>query len=402
MLKIRIKNLFGYFNYEFCTSDGRITILTGPNGFGKSTIIKFLNAIGNSELNFFVDVVFDEFELENMETQKKILIKKQKESIEINSEKISNRDILLLSRGRRSKNAEENEKSYTSYQKSIRSMREMFETVNLIKEQRLIRNIERRSPHQVSTIRDYQRGYERDWVEVVEEIPDKLAEKMRAIGSEYSRVSNMLDSTYPERLFRQEKGISEEEFYSELQLMKDKIEKLNRNGVGSIKALENVDFKQEDARALKIYFDDFNKKYETYRILVERLELFTEIVNKRFKFKRIEISNEEGMVIRGDNCKLIRLSCLSSGEKEIIVLFYTLLFEIMDNSLLLIDEPEISLHIAWQRLFSEDLKKIADLKNVDVLVATHSPQIVNGNRNIQVDLGELYKNGLNQRSTDKG
>ena len=94
--------------------------------------------------------------------------------------------------------------------------------------------------------------------------------------------------------------------------------------------------------------------------------------------------------------KPIPLSRLSSGEKEILVLFYNLLFENTDGGILLVDEPEMSLHIVWQRMFIDDLKKIAALRNLTVIIATHSPQIINGNRNIQIDLGELYKDGLNK------
>ena len=154
---------------------------------------------------------------------------------------------------------------------------------------------------------------------------------------------------------------------------------------------------------MKVYFDDFEKKYDNYTDLVERLELFVEIINKRFLFKRVEISSNEGLIIRDKHTeKEIDLLKLSSGEKETIVLFYNLLFEISSGEILLIDEPEISLHIAWQRMFINDLKKIAELRNLTILVATHSPQMISGNRNIQIDLGELYKNGLSERKQDKG
>lgn len=46
-------------------------------------------------------------------------------------------------------------------------------------------------------------------------------------------------------------------------------------------------------------------------------------------------------------------------------------------SLLLIDEPEISLHLHWQIEFHENLKKMLEgLRNLHVVVATHSPIIV--------------------------
>ncbi|MCI9446760.1 MAG: ATP-binding protein [Lachnospiraceae bacterium] len=124
--------------------------------------------------------------------------------------------------------------------------------------------------------------------------------------------------------------------------------------------------------------------------------MFTDIVNRRFCFKKVEISNESGVEVIDESGGNIDLQKLSSGEQETLVLFYQLLFEVPDQVLLLVDEPEISLHVAWQRMFIEDLRMIAERKCGKVIVATHSPQIVNGNREIQRDLGEMYKNGLNQ------
>lgn len=88
------------------------------------------------------------------------------------------------------------------------------------------------------------------------------------------------------------------------------------------------------------------------------------------------------------------MSQLSSGEKQEIILFYKLIFETPENTLLLIDEPEISLHIAWQKKFMDDLYKIIKFKNLNVIVATHSPQIINHRWENQIDLGELYEQKL--------
>mgnify|MGYP002186085282 FL=1 len=70
-------------------------------------------------------------------------------------------------------------------------------------------------------------------------------------------------------------------------------------------------------------------------------------------------------------------------------MFYELIFESEKNTHLLIDEPEISLHIEWQLNFLNDLLKIVDKKQFKVTVATHSPQIISNHWDIQVDLGEL-------------
>lgn len=64
--------------------------------------------------------------------------------------------------------------------------------------------------------------------------------------------------------------------------------------------------------------------------------------------------------------------------------------------MLLIDEPEISLHITWQKKFLDDLLEVAKHIDIQVIVATHSPQIVSNHMDIQIDLGELYGAELNQ------
>lgn len=126
---------------------------------------------------------------------------------------------------------------------------------------------------------------------------------------------------------------------------------------------------------------------------IEQLDLFTDIINSRLNFKEIKISRDKGIgVYKSDTKEQLKLNKLSSGEKQEIVLFYELIFESDKNICLLIDEPEISLHIEWQLKFMDDLLKIADKKKFKVIVATHSPQIINNHWEIQIDLGELYGN----------
>ena len=66
---------------------------------------------------------------------------------------------------------------------------------------------------------------------------------------------------------------------------------------------------------------------------------------------------------------------LSSGEQHELVLLYDLLFNVQPGALVLIDEPEISLHVSWQKRFIEDLQRISRLVKFRSVVATHSPQI---------------------------
>ena len=73
----------------------------------------------------------------------------------------------------------------------------------------------------------------------------------------------------------------------------------------------------------------------------------------------------------------MELNQLSSGEQHEVVLLYELIFNARQNTLVLIDEPELSLHVTWQKEFLTDLIKIISLQNIQVLIATHSPTIIN-------------------------
>ena len=80
---------------------------------------------------------------------------------------------------------------------------------------------------------------------------------------------------------------------------------------------------------------------------------------------------------------------LSSGEQQELVLLYDLIFKGEKETVILIDEPEISLNVSWQRDFLDDMKKIVGINEFSILIATHSPQIINDNWDMVETLGEL-------------
>ena len=53
---------------------------------------------------------------------------------------------------------------------------------------------------------------------------------------------------------------------------------------------------------------------------------------------------------------------------------------------MLVDEPENSLHVAWQKMIISDLMQIAKIKKLQLIVATHSPTIVSYGSDYAVDL----------------
>lgn len=393
MTKIIVTKLFGRFDYEFDMGDmskSGIIILSGPNGFGKTVILECINAISASDLSFFFNLNFKSFEVNRSETGFGIQIKKQNDELIVNGIVLSEKQLNYWGRDGRLKfiDGNDTEKLYII----LKDMQKVFGDIRYIKEQRLI---EVQSMETVVSRQNNRKSVQK--ILTVNSIQKKLEKQIRNLDSVYSQLSNELDRTFVKRLFELKEGISEAEFNEKIDQVRKKVQKLNDSGISKMGTLDVTTFKKEDARALKIYFDDFDKKYQVYEKMIEQIELFKQIVNAHFRFKQLKITDKQSLeVIDNETKERIRLSYLSSGEQEILVLYYKLLFEIPEKKIVLIDEPEISLHIAWQRMFAQDLEKIVKLRNIFAVVATHSVQIVTGNRHIQYDLGEMYKNGLNQ------
>lgn len=72
--------------------------------------------------------------------------------------------------------------------------------------------------------------------------------------------------------------------------------------------------------------------------------------------------------------KRIEISELSSGEQNILTILFHLIFDTTKNAIILIDEPEISLHIIWQQMLADALYRLSNdsKNNMQVIVASHS------------------------------
>jgi predicted ATP-dependent endonuclease of OLD family len=81
---------------------------------------------------------------------------------------------------------------------------------------------------------------------------------------------------------------------------------------------------------------------------------------------------------------------LSSGEKQLLIQFLEILLQ-EDKSLIFIaDEPELSLHLRWQDKLLKTLRSLN--KNAQLIVATHSPEIVSEYSDNIVNMKEIVFN----------
>lgn len=138
---------------------------------------------------------------------------------------------------------------------------------------------------------------------------------------------------------------------------------------GAINDLPNGDF-------LKYYINKLISIYDNQKPLSDRLSRFTEVCNKYLVNKEI-IYNESTLQVdilsKDDNNTKIDIDDLSSGEKQIVSIFSKVYLDLSTPSIFVIDEPEISLSIEWQKQFLID---IYNSKKISLMIATtHSPFI---------------------------
>ncbi|MCM1263580.1 MAG: AAA family ATPase [Butyrivibrio sp.] len=121
------------------------------------------------------------------------------------------------------------------------------------------------------------------------------------------------------------------------------------------------------------------ENYDIQKSYDDRITKFTNTCNKYLNGKQfhynkstldlnIYLDNE-----KDENKRVISLTQLSSGEKQIVSLFSKLYLESNEKSIVIIDEPELSLSLPWQKMLLPDIMRT---ENCDLLLTvTHSPFI---------------------------
>lgn len=409
---IKIENLFEIFDYDIKYPDGEnVMIITGPNGFGKTQILNILFNLFNRKFLFFYKLVFDKitvFLSDNISIQIIKVIEennqglnfyffdgdKQIASLPVSAEaniadyiesKYSNiRELepgkwfdrrypkILSSAELIAEYADEISIKLPTENEQIKNILNSL-NVHIIREQRLFKKVS-------SSERDYRRNIDKEQTVMTntiqiysEELRDLITDRIK----KYTTEAQSLDSSYTKRLISEQNLASKEEYDLKSSKIKTKQEKLQKNGLYE-NTQDELGYSENDAKALWVYLNDLEKKLSVFDDLLVKLELFTDILNKRrFTYKSIKISKDKGFYFEMQNGKELNLNELSSGEQHEVIMLYELIFKTEPNILVLIDEPEISLHITWQKKFVTDILKIIDIQQFQVLIATHAPGIIN-------------------------
>jgi energy-coupling factor transporter ATP-binding protein EcfA2 len=144
--------------------------------------------------------------------------------------------------------------------------------------------------------------------------------------------------------------------------------------------LQDIDTKKDLNVEQKISAHFLNSLLSIHGAQRERevpIRKLIEIVNKYLSHKSLEFnSNTFELAVRRtdiDNSREVPLYGLSSGEKQIVSLFSHIFLSGYRNYFVVIDEPELSISVAWQKRFLQDLKDTGRCSGL--IAVTHSPFI---------------------------
>ncbi|MCU0286442.1 MAG: AAA family ATPase [Acidobacteria bacterium] len=446
IIKIEVKKLFGIFDHEIPLKTGEhITIIHGPNGYGKTILLSLVNAVFNSKYSMLFKIPFKELII-SFDDKSTLCVKKNIDDFIIEREKSKNGNALELEFSkprltpktfkilpptdldpgglpiplriieREIPNLERIAPSLWLYlptgekfslddvldrfadrlpfqfikqnRKEERWFKEIKESIDIhfIEAQRLLRL------SQTHINREFEAR--NSMVPAVLNYSKELAESIQEKLAEYGTLAQSLDRTFPTRLIKEKKksGNKSDRNRLDQDLNELKLKRLKLFAVGLLEQeqgkddedLQKVDDSNIDV--LSIYTKDVKEKLSIFDDLAEKIDLLVKIINNRFSYKQISINKKDGFVFKTPNGKTIPAVNLSSGEQHELVLLYEMLFKVKPNSLILIDEPELSLHVGWQQQFLKDLEQITRLGSFDVLMATHSPDVINERWDLTIEL----------------
>lgn len=210
----------------------------------------------------------------------------------------------------------------------------------------------------------------------IEELINKNLENIRAIAiSGYNEMTGILLKQYLSSNIKDSKNykIDSQKLNIALDRIGNKIDETTKEKIKS-EITNNKGVNNENKYLLNL-LENLINNYEKQNEYDEKIRNFTNTCNKYLNGKRFEYneSNVEVNIINIASDTHININNLSSGEKQIISIFAKLYLDTENESIILIDEPELSLSIRWQSMLIPDIVNTGKCNKI--VAVTHSPFI---------------------------
>lgn len=444
LVRVEFTKLFGYFDYSIDFHD-TVTILHGLNGCGKTTMLQTINAVFNKEMD---TIKSTDLQSVSFFFSTGAILKIDRKKIYLDPEKEKATGIIYLAysiieNGKETvfdsfENTDEYQDIVKRFLKGYRpfpflerinestwydrkretklNLEEVIAEYGTIIFRRYSREyLEDDIPQPVQDIlasmdvrliaadrltvaKRVERQYGEDNIKIerrVNLIAKDLSQKIRDTIQQYAQLSQAKDRTFPLRAIKQSSPLTVDEIKSKMIELESKRKEFVDTGIleeeqDDIGIHDLLDAITESNRQnLSLYAIDTEEKLNALSSLSSSINLFRNLIDKNFNNKRIVFNKDYGFrFVATYSDSTILPQSLSSGEQHELVMFYDLIFNASENTLILIDEPELSLHIKWQLDYVDELLQIISATKFSAVLATHSPQIIHDKWDLMVSLSE--------------
>jgi predicted ATP-dependent endonuclease of OLD family len=152
--------------------------------------------------------------------------------------------------------------------------------------------------------------------------------------------------------------------------------------LGTVKSIgaKSVDLHGIDNSLLELYRSILEERNSERRKAFQKSQDFESSINRFLDHKTLKIGGVHSrgrarsqVAVTTDGGNSYGLSALSSGERQILTMLYSASRTRYQSGIFLIDEPELSLHIDWQRIILKELQNQSPGRQL--IACTHSPEV---------------------------
>ncbi len=442
LLRLQIEKLYGHYNYDNIVFNSDVTFIYGLNGCGKTTILNITEAIITGQIYKLFEYDFQKIVLQyapksNINNVKEIIICRNSSNIQVEFDKreyhIENINVMKEGRGQDS--SFETARIYFNEYDFLAKIKKIFNYVYLpLNRSSVVYDIEDgesfylyRHARKFYIDESFEESSNKDLAMV--QIERLIKDSCNRINNKISHISdNFRNNILKSLLDVNEQYTNSDDLLSEIVSQQENINSIKQTKIAYIKILKELSLidKKEEVHFAE-FFDSICKDIQRNKNKISVTTLLK--MNEVLKIKKIvslaEETEKQKAMIRepiekflktmnefinnGEDEKEIKIhpmgnvyfttrysnnpisiQHLSSGEKQLITFFANLIFKVKSSTsgIFVVDEPELSLHLSWQKIFIEKTLEIN--KNIQLIFATHAPEIVGKNREKMFKLEKKY------------
>jgi energy-coupling factor transporter ATP-binding protein EcfA2 len=419
LTQVAIDGLFGYLNHRIHfdrdrDADPNINLLYGENGTGKTTILRLiyscLSGNGNEGLRGFIAMV--PFKRLVIDTTVGARFEIDRNKPEAGGYRFS----IVTSKGTTSANLTPNPGGTINTQTSpelpgvLQVLRSLHLDISFLSDNRQLRST-------LTTLRPSPERQRRVIRREIEEYPEPLDAMVRrdSDGSwlDLTMIASIAHDLFRRQLIEQgnfgqmnantiyldlakrlasnwaEPGAPSkydfENIVSELGILENRAAPIQALG-----AITSVPFKElrevlinsppvrrdDLVRILQPFLESTRARIDALSPLADVLTVLVNELNGFLTGKQVKFDTAQGFRVFGSTESTLPLRSLSSGEKHLFLLFCSSYISRQNRCIFLIDEPELSLNVYWQRNLPRTLQRLTQGAEVQYVLATHSLEIL--------------------------